>query len=454
MARVVHPRAEGTGRLKVQPFDALALGLDPSPPSPRPRYVLYVLLALLVATAAGIAVARVDVVAVAEGRLVPRTLLKIVQPVEAGVVQEILVDEGVQVAAGQPLLRLDARLAEADLRALSQELATRTLQVRRIEAELADAPLVREADDPPGAFAQALAQHRANREAHADTLAQSRAAVERLTRELAAAGEIESKLVRTLPMAQSAAERFDRLRADGFVSELAAMDRERERVEREQDLAAQSHTVRALQASLDQAQRQLQGARSSYRRALEAERFEALAQRERLREEVDKQRVRRGRVELRAPQDGVVKELATRTVGSVVAPGAVLLTLVPAGDPVEADVVVRNDDAGFVRPGQRAEVKIAAYPFQKYGLVAGEVLRVGPDAQETPATTAKPAAEPPAGYRARLALSSQSLAFDGAQLGLVPGMLVQAEVHLGRRPLIDYLLAPVQKAWHEAARER
>jgi HlyD family secretion protein len=447
---------EPVARSPTAAFDAVALGLDATPVSPLPRRVLHALLALLAAALAAVAWGRVDVVAVAEGRLVPRTLLKIVQPAEAGVVREILVEEGAAVVAGQPLLRLDARLAEADVRLVKHEVVARSLQLRRIAAELADVPLAAHPGDPHEAYEQALAQYRANRTAHADQLAQAGAAVTRLGQELAAAREVERKLARTVPMAQSVSARFDRLRDEGFVSEVAALDRERERVEREQDLAAQTHTVRALDAALAQAQRQLEGTHSAYRRALTAERAEALAQLARAREELDKQLTRREQVELAAPEAGVVKDLATRTAGTVVAAGTVLVTLVPAGDPLEAEVLVRNDDAGFVRPGQRAEVKVAAFPFQKYGMVAGEVLRVGPDAFESPSQAPRAAGESPlpATYRARLVLAAASLPFEGARLALVPGMAVHAEIHLGRRTLVDYLLGPVQKAWHEAARER
>lgn len=450
-----HPALE---KGRASEFDALALELAEAPPSPVPSRVLALLLALLAGTTVAVATGRVDVVAVADGRLVPRTLVKIVQPAEAGVVREILVDEGALVVAGQPLLRLDSRLADADARLLRREAAQRALDLRRIEAELADAPLVRHPGDPAEAFEQAHAQHRANRLAHADAMAQAESAVARLTQEIAAAREVERKLARTVPMVQTVASRYESLRAEGFVSELAALERERERVEREQDHAAQAHTVRSLEAALAQARRARDAARSTYRRALATERAAALAQLARAREELDKQLVRLDRIDLVAPEAGTVKEVAVRTRGSVVAAGTVLVTLVPAGEALEADVVVANDDAGFVRAGQRAEVKVAAYPFQKYGLLPAEVLRVAADADDPQPGAGRSAApgerSAPAGYRARLALAAHSLAFDGTRLPLAAGMLVSSEIHLGRRPLLDYLLAPVQKAWHEAARER
>jgi len=435
-------------------FDPALLRLETSPPSPLPRRVLHAMLALLAVLVSALFLGRLDVVVVADGRLVPRTLLKIVQPPDAGIVRDVLVEEGANVVAGQPLFRLDARVADADLRAHRLDFAQRALHVRRLDAELEGAALHALPGDPEELHARVLAQLQANRAALADAVANARGQVVRIERELAAAREVESKLMRTVPIAQTMAVRYERLRQEGFVSELFALERERDRIEREQELSAQRHSVGALRASLDQAVRQHAHVLSSHRRQLHADRAEASAQLARSREELDKQLVRREHVELVAPHDGVVKELSVRTPGTVVSAGSVLLTLVPAGDALEADVMVRNEDAAFVRAGQRAQLKVAAYPFQKYGLLDADVIRIGPDATDPPQSMNASVGAPPATYRARLAIPAQSLAFQGTSLGLSPGMLVSAEIHLGQRSLVYYLLAPVQKAWHEAARER
>jgi HlyD family secretion protein len=120
-------------------------------------------------------------------------------------------------------------------------------------------------------------------------------------------------------------------------------------------------------------------------------------------------------------------------------------------------VLVRNLDVGFVHVGQTAKVKVATYPFQKYGTVQGVVTHVSADASEAP-TRRDPAEESAAsaqnGYRARVALAAQSVSFDGRSLPLTSGMQVESEIRLGERSLLEYVLAPFQKAWHEAARER
>jgi hemolysin D len=243
------------------------------------------------------------------------------------------------------------------------------------------------------------------------------------------------------------------------VSELYHLERERDRIEKEQDLRAQDFTVASLQASLTQARQRQAQVTSNYRQQLHVERAQADAQARKLAEDLAKQHYRNTLVELAAPQAGVVKDLATHTLGSVVSPGTVLLSLVPHGDALQADVMVRNLDAGFVRAGQPARVKVVAYPFQKYGMVDGEVVRVSVDASETAGgrteeQDAEGRATTQSAYRARIALAGQRLPLGSDGLPLVSGMQVTAEIRLGERTVLEYLLAPVQRAWHEAGRER
>jgi HlyD family secretion protein len=133
------------------------------------------------------------------------------------------------------------------------------------------------------------------------------------------------------------------------------------------------------------------------------------------------------------------------------------MTLVPHDEPLQAQVMVRNDDAGFVHEGQRVKLKLAAYPFQKYGMVEGTVLHLGADAidmQPAPGGDRAARNAPAQGYKAIVALDAQVLERDGAKLRLAPGMQVVAEIHQGRRTVLEYLLSPAQRAFHEAGRER
>jgi HlyD family secretion protein len=186
-----------------------------------------------------------------------------------------------------------------------------------------------------------------------------------------------------------------------------------------------------------------------------------VSQLERARQELAKQDHRQGLLELRAPQDGMVKDLATHTVGTVAPPGTILMTLVPKGDTLVAEVWVGNQDVGFVRAGQDVKLKLAAFQFQKYGMIEGVVRQMSADATEAPSANTRSdtlgGRDRPMGplaYRALVELKSQVLEADGARHALAPGMQVSSEINLGTRSILEYVLSPVQKAWHEAGRER
>ncbi|MEO6564401.1 MAG: HlyD family type I secretion periplasmic adaptor subunit, partial [Casimicrobiaceae bacterium] len=366
IARDRPPSARGAATFHADP-----LRLVEHPPSPLARHLLFGVTALVGLCGLWLAVGSLDIVAVANGKLVPRTSLKIVQPMEAGIVAEIAVLEGQSVLAGQLLLRLEPDLLDADTRAMRTELARSTLQLRRIDAELAGAMFAQYPADPDELFARASAQYTANRRAFNDALAHEASAVQRIEQELQAAMAMRSKLQRTVPIYQTSALRYAQLQSEGFVSELFALEKQRDRIEKELDLAAQEHAVEALRASIDQARHRLAQVTSANRAQLHVEQFQAGAQRSRVEEDLAKQLYRTRNLELRAPVAGTVKDLATHTVGTVVSPGTILLTLVPAGDELQADVIITNLDAGFVRKGQFAKVKVATFPFQKYGVVDG-----------------------------------------------------------------------------------
>jgi HlyD family secretion protein len=162
-------------------------------------------------------------------------------------------------------------------------------------------------------------------------------------------------------------------------------------------------------------------------------------------------------MELKATQDSVVKDLATHSIGTVVQPGTVLLTLVPRNESLRAEVWLSNDDIGFVKEGQTVRMKFAAFPFQKYGMVQGRVEHIGADANDASqegAPNAAPGEAKRSTYKALVALDAAALEADGARFPLSAGMQANAEILLGTRTVLEYLLSPMQKAWHEAARER
>jgi len=439
-------------------FAPAILRVEQESPSPLPRLVLYALLALFAVALLWAAFGRLDIIAVAQGKLVPQSSIQVVQPADAGIIKELLVREGDAVKEGQALVRMDARLSEADSKTLQAELHRKRLQLRRIEAELSGVPMKRQADDPAAIYAQAEAQYQARRQAYLDALGTEQATLLKSRHDLKGAAEIESKLQKTVPIYKDQAESWDKLAKEGFAGRLLALDRQRAYFESEQDLKAQTQNVASLKALISQSDRRIAQVTSNYRQQLQNERGEAEALYHKLQQDWDKHQHRHTLLELRAPQDALVKDLATHTVGSVVAAGTILMTLVPHNEPVLAEVWVSHLDAGFVRPGQPAKVKFTTYAFQKFGMVEGKVQHISPDATDAADIRQDRKKDDPSvpnqGYRTLVALAAPVLERDGRQYQLSPGMQVSAEVNLGSRTVLEYLLSPIQKTVAEAARER
>ena len=434
------------------------LRLRDEAPAPLPRAVLYGTLALLSASFLWAYFAPLDIIAVAPGKIVPQGYLQIVQPTESGVIKEILVTEGAQVKAGQTLARMDARVSDADNRQLQNELRLKRLQLRRIDAELGGAPWKRVADDPAELFAQVEAQLNARRQAHFGALEIERAILVKAEQDLKSAQEVEAKLQKTIPLYIQREAAYDQLVKDGFAGTLMHLERQRDRIEKEQDLRAQQFNIASLKATISQVGKRIAQITSSYHQQLQNERIDAEAQYHRLQQDWEKQAHRHALLELKAPQDGIVKDLATHTLGSVVAPGTVVMTLVPDGDALLAEVWVTHLDAGLVEPGQAAKLKLTAYPFQQYGMLDARVRHISPDASEaTDQKSARNAGiqdQSASSFRALIELPQPFVQAQGKRYRLSPGMQVNAEINLGTRTVMQYLLAPVQRTLHEAGRER
>lgn len=442
-------------------FAPALLRIQEKPPAPLGRVVLKTTLVLLLLLLLWASFGQLDIVAVAEGKLVPQTYLKIVQPVDQGVVKEILVKEGEAVRKGQVLMRMDAAISEAEGKELFSEYHRHRLALRRIDAELSKKPLLTEEDDPADQFAQVSAQYNANRRAYVSALDEQQSVLEKARQEVAAAQAVKTKLEQVMPHYREQEKAFDQLSREGYAGKLMATDKQRERIEKEQDLKSQEFAIKSAQATIAQAQKRIAQIDADYLRQLRAERAETAGQFEKVRHEFAKQQHRHELLELKAPHEGIVKDLATHTVGTVTSPGTILMTLVPKEEPLQAEVWLSNEDIGFVRPGQEVKLKLNAFTFQKYGMVDGTVAQVGADASDAqsqgkqdPGNNERGKTSQPLSYKTLVALKNQKLLSEGHAYPLAPGMQVAAEIKLGTRSVLEYLFSPVTRAFHEAGRER
>lgn len=331
-------------------------------------------------------VGHVDIVASASGKIIPSGRTKIIQPFETGVVRAIRIRDGENVKAGDVLIELDPTMNEAERKHIQSDLLAAELDIAR-----ASAALNNETDDPPAAFhppegastnltatqrqylIHQVDEHRAKLAALERQKAQKEA-------ELATVAATINKLQAVLPVLQQRVDIRRLLFAHETGSKVNYLEILQLLVETQQELAVQnsrSHEAEAALAAIVEARGQ---AGAEYRRSLSGELVEAQRKAAGLREDLAKAEQRIKLQLLTAPLDGTVQQLSVHTVGGVVTPAQSLLVVVPADSHLEIEAMVSNRDIGFIRVGQDVEIKVDTFNFTRYGLLHGRVLSVSQDA--------------------------------------------------------------------------
>lgn len=438
---------------------SLALTLEPSLHSA--RGVTWMVATLVAGCFTAAALIPIDKVVSAQGKIVALEATSVVQPLETAIIRNIDVREGDQVKKGQILARLDPTFATADLGALQTQVASLGAEVARLQAEASDSDY-RPVDGSPMSILQGamFVQHRGERafknENYAQKASSLQAQVQRAmsdvyaySERLKVAAEVEQKRLE-----------LERLQVGSQLNRLQATDSRLE-VKRGLDSAA----AQAAQATRDM--QALEAERDAYNQNWRSQVGQELTESARklsdAEENFKKAALRRQLIELRADQDSVVQSVAKVSPGSVLQSGEQLITLVPMNSALEVEINVPGSEAGYVHPGNLANIKLETLPYTSYGTVAGTVRVVSPDSfaqgdeeqQPRRGTQQQPPRQATGSsfYRARLVLEQSHLHDTPEGFHLVPGMPVTADVKVGQRTLVTYLFSRVLPTFMDGMRE-
>ncbi|MFN3627668.1 MAG: HlyD family type I secretion periplasmic adaptor subunit [Parvibaculum sp.] len=453
-------------------FYPAALEIMERPPSPTGRAVGATIIGFFVVALIWASVGTVDVVAIAPGRIVPTGRTKIIQPLEAGVVNAIYVRDGQHVRAGDVLVKIDSTITAAERDRLQQELVIARLDMARLKAAAA---LDSNADDvflpPVEASAEQIHTARAVLLQQRDAIA---AKVGGLDKQIAqqegnqrAVEQTIRKIEQSLPFLSERARIRRDLARKGYSSKIDNLTAQQDLSEHQSELRVQKARLTEASSAVQSLMEQRRGAEAEYQRALMSDlaiaEQKAMTAQEQLKQAEQKYKLQT----LTAPVDGTVQQLAVHTEGGVVTPAQALLVIVPAGSSLEIEAMVSNRDIGFVTAGQEAQVKIDTFNFTRYGTLSGRVVSVSRDAIERRVALAQAGAvageetngkSEPRGqeyvYAARVELEKGTMSIDGRDVPLHAGMAVTAEIRTSTRTVMDYLLSPLQARAHQAMRER
>lgn len=429
-------------------FLPAALELSESPPHALGRVLALIISLFFVLAIIWAALSEVDIVAVAQGKVVPTGHIKVVQPFQSGVLSEINVSEGTHVNAGDVVFRLDnteatANRAKAQLALTHAELAKTTA-----EALLSDDPVASfspSGDIDPNLIelgARIVEQKIAT---HREQIAETQAELRRL--------EIEATALSQSQISQKAS-----------VDELASLHDRLKNLER-LDLATKSEVsdlairLGAANAQYEQLafaieQNKVEQQKSRLTLAMLRsdfigklnEQLTAAKQDMMVAEQEIQQTDQRARLHiLRAPVSGTVNELLVHTVGAVVSPSQKLMTIVPDDAELVVEAALENRDVGFVKAGQDAEVKLEAFPFTRFGVLDARVTAVSADA----------IVDPDRGPLFKVLVQpAEFKTKPESPVRLSPGMRATVEITTGKRTVLEFFFAPLLRYKDEAIRVR
>ncbi|MHC2463487.1 HlyD family type I secretion periplasmic adaptor subunit [Bradyrhizobium embrapense] len=426
-------------------------------PVPRSaRGTIWIVSSMVAAMALVAGVLPVDQVITARGLVVSQSSTILVQPLETAIVRSIDVSEGQHVRAGDVLARLDPTFAEADRVALEGQLNSLEPELARLRAEADGQPFTYSGDDPNWALQASIFSHRK---------AQFDSKIENYEHRLQ---ELNSVIARSesdavgyrerLGVAQSIEDMRKQLEATQTGSRLNSLIAKDTRVEMQRSLSNAVATGEG--AKRDQSA--LASDRDAYVRGWKAEASQKLQEisvkAADTRELLTKANLRRKLVEIRAGLDAIVQSVAKVSVGSVMQSGQQFITLVPADAPLEVEANIAGKDNGFVHVKDPVSVKFDTFPFSQYGMAEGAVRIVSPDSFNAQVEARNPTSAIPTTnlepfYRTRISIDRVALHGVPAGFQLTPGMPVTADIKVGQRTVLTYMLGLMLPVTQEALRE-
>jgi hemolysin D len=428
-------------------FLPAVLEIQQAPPSPIGRAILWTILAVFTAGVLWATFGWIDIVATAQGKIIPSGYSKVIQPYEAGVIAAIHVQNGQSVRRGDVLIELDPTLNRADRDRASNEYRAAKVEAARLRALIAGSPTFEAPSD--GEPQYVLLQRQLLRDQLAEYQARAASAQHLIDQRKAGLDQTRENIHRleaTVPMEVERADAYKKLLDHEAVTKMDFLQAEGQRIDKTQELAGQRKRLLQDQSALAEAEKNYRVLGSEFQQSKQMELSTTETKVASLAQDVTKAGQKADFQRLTTPIDGVVQQLAVHTVGGVVTPAQQLLIVVPQDHPVEVEAQVENKDVGFVKAGQVVEVKVETFTFTLYGTIPGKVLSISDDAA--------PIEKVGLVYPTRVSMDRATIQVEGKQVHLSPGMAVTVEIRTGQRRVIEYLLSPLLKSVQESLRER
>lgn len=419
-------------------FKPLLAEIEDSPVSPLGRTIFWTVLLVFSLAIAWAVFGEVDIVVSAQGKVIPDGQVKIVQPLETGVIQRILVKEGDHVKKNQLLMEIDPSSTSPEVETNTKNFAYAKLEQERLNATISGSEFAPASQNDKGSETQ-LALYKATRQDLTKQLRMREEELKKIDQQMDAA---RAEQLENETLLNVAKEKETRLKS---VIDLIAKD--------EYDKVL--NDLVSYKSKIDQSSCKLQ--ELAHQKSQTAEEIAHIEQdfiATNLKELAEKQReateleakvkvanFQNAQKLVNSPVDGHVDSLFVHTVGGVVTPAEKLLSIVPDSAPLIIQASVLSKDIGFVKVGLPAAIKVDTFDFQKYGLLDGKVTLVAHDSKEDDKLGQI--------FDVYVRPKSPYMLVEGKTQKLASGMTVVTEVKIGKRRIIEFFIYPMIKYLHE-----
>ena len=407
--------------------------------SPHRTFVILLLLSSIsILLWAGIA--EVDVIVRTEGQLIPAGKSQIVQHLEGGIVEKILVQEGEVVVAGQPLMELSDVQSRSNLEQERSTLDALRGREARLLAELSghsriDFPKELEA---PDVIHVETAAWQARRGQLAEELKVLQALSMQKKSEIAEVKSKQKNLLAELVLAKKKHNVIEGLRKNNAASELEVLDSQMRIQKLKSEIDETTNTVPRLQAAQSEAESRVKEATARFRAEASAALTKVREELETLSRGIGTSVDRLARNIVRSPVAGLINKLNITTIGAVVRPSEILLEITPSDQRIVIETRANPDDRAHLRRGLSARVRVGAYDYATYGTFEGHVTQVSADTLTDERGIRY--------YRVNVEVDVSTLASRVRQPGvLMPGMAASADISVGKRTILSYILSPLME---------
>ena len=413
--------------------------LEESGPPRVLRHLMLIISTVVILAIVWAAMTNITEVAITRGQIIPAGSVHLVEHLEGGIVKEILVDDGQMVDQGELLLRLESADALAEREGLRAREAAFALRAERLRAFVMDrAPDFLIGKDYPGLAkdqSDILALQQEARTSQREVL-QSRIYQQQI--KLSGMMQRKKNIQAQIDLTKEQLDLRRNLVSKGLDSRVNLLESERTLTEIYGDFAGIEGDISSTQEVLNEAEGSLVELEAKLRNEALTKMGDITSQLAEVRESLRRVEDRVARLDVRAPVEGIVNGLVTRTVGSVLAPGELLMEIVPRDESLVAEVQILPRDIGHMTIGQTARVKVTSYDVARFGSLEGELVHISASSFQDE--------EGEPYFKGVIALAKNYVGATPGRNLVLPGMVVDADINTGRKTLLQYLLKPVYRA--------